>query len=119
MRRRRPPSSEGESGSWLARLPQILDAHGLALRARDLARGLEHDLACDADHCLDVVAQVGRHLRGERLVARSGGRELDLNRQGVHASLTGEYELIVRREPRKTDQNRLNLRRIDVDAADD
>src|SRR5260370_19060792 len=81
--------------SWLVCLPQVLDAHGFALGARYFARRLEHDVASDPDHRLDVVAYVGRDFRGERLVAW-GGCELDLNRHCLHWSPAGELEVIVR-----------------------
>src|SRR6185295_3876846 len=50
---------------------QVAHAHGLALRARHLARLLHHDRGADADHRLDVVLhtrcgiRISFHLDGE------------------------------------------------------
>jgi hypothetical protein len=62
-----------------------------------------------------TTSQVTPIILGERRV----GGDLHLHRHGVERALTGQDDLIMRRQPRKADQDRFQLRRKNVDAADD
>ncbi len=89
------------------------------LRTRHLARRLDHDVAGHADQRFDVVAHLCALLSGELLAARRVGSRLHFHRQGIERSLAREYQLVVRGETGKIDEDGLDLRGIDVDAADD
>ncbi len=74
------------------------------------------DIAGDADQRFDVA----RDFFG--LAGAAAGevrRQLDLYRHGVERTFPRQYDLVVRRQPRKADQHGLHLRRIDVHPADD
>src|SRR5712692_1009305 len=86
---------------------------------RHRARALEDDVTAHADHRLDVIAHIPGYLGDERFIGWGRGGELHLDRHGVHGSVTGEYDLIVRGEPGKAHEKGLDLGGIDVDAADD
>ena len=66
-----------------------------------------------------MIAHVGGNLGDERLIERGRGRELHLDRDGIHRAVPGEHELIVGREPGEADQEGLDLGWIDVNPADD
>ena len=55
----------------------------------------------------------------DAVAGRRVRRQLDLDRHGIERALARQHDLVVRRKPRKADQHRLDLRGIDVDAADD
>ena len=52
-------------------------------------------------------------------VAGEIGRELDLDGHRIERAFARQHDLVVRRDAREADQHRLDLRGIDVDAADD
>src|SRR6185369_7441752 len=106
-------------GASADRLPQILDPHGLALRARHLAGRLHRDLAGYTNERLDMGGDLGSLAGTVGVKHRDVRRQLDLDRHGIKRALARQHDLIMRREVRQIDQHGLDLRRIDVDAADD
>src|SRR5208282_2673227 len=97
----------------------IYHPHGFALRARQLARRLDGNMASDADQRFDMLpyffgfaAAAGVRIAGTR-------RQLDLYRHGVERTFPRQYNLVVRRQPGEADQHGFHLRRIDVHPADD
>src|SRR5262252_10339914 len=100
-------------------VPLILHPHRLALGARHFTRRFDGDRAGHPDHRLEVTLHIPRLLRACRRVARRISRALDLDRHGVERPVAREHDLIVRGKARETDQRRLDLRWIDVDAAND
>src|SRR5262245_7825426 len=97
--------------------PQIAHAHGLALRAGHFARFLCRHAGAHADHRFDVMGDFALDAPG--LVWREGAERLHLDRELVEAAASLDHELVMRGNALQPDQDRLDLRRINVDAADD
>src|SRR5262245_46679600 len=100
-------------------LSQIPDAHRLALRTWNLAWQLERNRAAHAESRLDPPDDIACDPAARRIIVRSARRKLDLHGHGIERTLARQHDLIMRRNFRHADQHRLDLRRIDVDAADD
>src|ERR1700694_3355465 len=96
---------------------QIAHAHRLALRTRHFAGFFRHYGRRDADQRLDVIADLLLDLASGLFIQRTSG--FDLYGQFVQATAPLDHELVVRRDVRQADQHSLDLRGIDVHAADD
>src|SRR5450759_5107571 len=104
------------AGRSIGLIAPVDHPHGFALRARYLAFRLDHDLAGHADQRLDMM----RDLVGlVKAVAGETRRQLDLDGHRIERAVARQDDLVVRRNPRKADQDRFHLRGIDVDAAND
>src|ERR1700730_11891248 len=100
-------------------LPQVFHPHRLALRARHLAVRPDLDLAGDADARLDMPHHVRGRLAAPTIIGGHAGRHFDLHRHRIERAVARENDLIVWGDARETDQERLHLRWIHIDTADD